>query len=444
MDNSERIAQVTENDELGRLLGVASDIQGKLDEAKTARAEGKAIAESVAELETQMAAVKADINAWQQAENERIASQRLDSLFEDVQTLMATRAPSKAAIIGGAAPSATGKPNASFLLAVKMSRSRDYQEQAEGKALLEAFGSEFAGKATLGDTNAAGGFIVPNAVLTTLIEQSTVPRSIVDLFTVINGVTGNSLQIPFENSAVTRATIVAAGVTKENQDFIVGAYTASLYTLARILDVGNQLLRQSNGAAEALVRSRLARAFGLGEDYYALNGTGSSQPYGLLTAIGTSGAYVSTFSSPSNTTLAGSLIAAVITATGALEGRGADADGVVVNTADYYLGRLQGTDNAGFWIDPFAPAPDIGQDGPGPLNLRWRHTPTMPTDSLVVGEYRSALWIRGLGYRVDVSDQAADRWDQNVTGFRAEEEIAFDARPPVYAGRFQRITNAVA
>src|SRR2546427_5944007 len=33
--------------------------------------------------------------------------------------------------------------------------------------------------------------------------------------------------------------------SKENSDFIVNAYTATLYTLARIFDVGNQLLRQS-------------------------------------------------------------------------------------------------------------------------------------------------------------------------------------------------------
>jgi hypothetical protein len=42
-----------------------------------------------------------------------------------------------------------------------------------------------------------------------------------------------------------------------------------------------------------------------------------------------------------------------------------------------------------------------------------------------------------------VSSEAGDRWDKNLTGFRGEEEIAFDARHAVYAGRFQRITNAV-
>ena len=48
------------------------------------------------------------------------------------------------------------------------------------------------------------------------------------------------------------------------------------------------------------------------------------------------------------------------------------------------------------------------------------------------------------GYRVDVSSEGGDRFDKNLTGFRGEEEIAFDARPAVFTGRFQRIVNVMA
>ena len=68
----------------------------------------------------------------------------------------------------------------------------------------------------------------------------------------------------------------------------------------------------------------------------------------------------------------------------------------------------------------------------------------MPTDSLVVGEFSNSTFFRGQGYRVDTSSEAGTRWDQNLTGFRGEEEIAFDARPAVYSGKFQRITDARA
>lgn len=39
----------------------------------------------------------------------------------------------------------------------------------------------------------------------------------------------------------------------------------------------------------------------------------------------------------------------------------------------------------------------------------------------------------GDDYRFDVSIEAGTRWDTNSTGFRAEEEIGFDADAPVLA-----------
>jgi HK97 family phage major capsid protein len=437
------------DDELGQLLNRAGEIKDRLDENNG----------DIADLRQQFSEVKAAINE-QQAEKERAAqdAERAQMRADLDALLSSTRQASKAGVIVG-----QGQPFAAdqhgWLFAVAMARSRDYDEQRWGKELLAQVGMEKspalgkaiigmadfdrATKATYADTNANGGFIIPNAVVTDINLQATPVRSAVDLTTVIDGVRGTGVQIPFEQGVPTRAVVALANATKENQNIVVGAYTATLYTLARIFDLGNQFLRQSEGAAEALVRSRLARAFGLGEDYYFLQGSGTNEPYGLLTALGTSGPYISTFSSPSSSTVAGSVISAVVTAAGAAANRGAQPDGVILNTADYYTNRLQGSDTAGFWTDPFADAPGVGQDAAGPLGLRWRHSTQMPTDSLVVGEYRAAQFFRGQGYRVDVSDEAGTRWDQNLTGFRGEEEIAFDGRPFVYAGYFQRITNAV-
>jgi len=44
---------------------------------------------------------------------------------------------------------------------------------------------------------------------------------------------------------------------------------------------------------------------------------------------------------------------------------------------------------------------------------------------------------------VDTSDIAGTRWDYNVTGFRGEMEMAFDARPAVFAGYAQLITDII-
>ncbi len=102
-----------------------------------------------------------------------------------------------------------------------------------------------------------------------------------------------------------------------------------------------------------------------------------------------------------------------------------------MNTTDFWRMLRQGADTAGFWLDPGV---DVQS---GRALSAWgipiRHTPNIASDTLVVGEFKSVKFYRGQGYRVDVSSEAGDRWDKNLTGFRGEEDIAFDARPAVYA-----------
>lgn len=408
------------------------------------------------ELKAQLDKVTEDFKALKEQEakagREADAEARLKQLEAD---LSAIRSPSKASLIGpGPSANPAGASTDYFFATLATATNPrltgfNFEQMAAAKAALEEMGSAWqapdpAAKATVGDTDAAGGYLVPNPVVADINLQATPRRSVVDLFDAVNGVRGSAVDIPWEQETISRAVIALPGATKENSNFIVNNYTATLYTLARIFDVGNQLLRHSQGAAERLVRSKLARAFGLGEDYYALQGTGTNQPYGLLTALGTSGDHVTTFSSPSDSTVAGSIIAAILTSAGELADLGAEPDGVVLNSADYYRMARQGSDNAGFWRDPFGPIVGTGQDSPGPGGLRWRHSPNMPSDSAVTGEFITTQFFRGDAYRVDTSSEAGDRWDKNLTGFRGEEEIAFEARPAVYARKFKRLVNVHA
>ena len=441
---------IPDDPQLGALITKATEIQEKLDDEKADRAELKA----------QLDDVKADINAWQAAKNKEAEDARLKSEIKAMVegALANQRSESKAHLIGSPQAPAPGVDHffqtLAFANSERLAGSPDRHQEA--KAALAEMGSYFApvhpeSKATIGDSDAAGGYLIPNPVVADITLQATPGRAVVDLFTVVDGVRGSAVDIPFEDYFDTpaRAVIAAAGATKENKNFIINNYTATLYTLARIFDVGNQLLRHSGGAAESMVRSKLARAFALGEDYYALQGSGSSQPMGLLTAIGTSGTYVTTHSSPSVSTVAGNWATAVAKAAGAIADRGAIPTAVVLNSGDYWTSITSGADAAGFYVDPqgggfrFDPQ-GTGTTGAGPWGLALRHTPNMPTDNLVVGDYKAALFFRGQGYRVDVSSEAGDRWDKNLTGFRGEEEIAFDARPAVYTGNFQRIVNVMA
>lgn len=403
------------------------------------------------------------------------------------------RTPSKARLIGsGPRDSFPADQKGAFLFGVFQAASRDYDKQREGKAILaalrdgrpavteavttegkavlesltgfhrgdaKAYLHEDAwGKATLGTTDATGGWIIPNAVVDEFITPATVDNIYRTICTVVPGVTAAAVDIPYRSAARTRATIVAFGQTKENLDLAYNGYTATMYTLARIYDIGNQFLRQSRGAAENDVLSELAAAFAQGEAYYIREGSGSSQPFGYTSALTNGPAAFRSAFTPSATTLAGSIATAIATNAGALAGRGVGGRGgqglsAVLSATSYWTMLAQGTDTAGFFFNP-ASGPEAINAPAGTLISPFG-IPVYPdadadlegtaavTDNLVVGNWKKFKVYFGESYRVDSSDQAGTRWDTNLTGFRGEEEMGFDARPAVYAGWFQMSTDIV-
>lgn len=387
-----------------------------------------------------------DVALRQQALDEAVAWAQAE------KAALAGRQPSKAQSIGTSRSDAERKLNpGDFLTGVFMAAGRDAEMQAEGKASLKGMADHEAswGKATLGTTDATGGWVIPNAVVDEFITPATVDNIYRTLMTVVPGVTASTVDIPFRIAARARAVIAAFGATKENVDLVYNGYTATMYTLARIYDVSNQFLRQSRGAAERDVLSELAAAFAQGEAYYIREGSGSSEPFGYTSAL-TNGpaAFRSTFT-PSSTTLAGSIAKAVATASGALAGRGVKPTAAVLSAASYWNMVSQGTDTAGFFF-----APLNGPEGirPGtlmaPFGLPVYADPAADlqgtaavVDNLVVANWKQFKVYFGESYRVDSSDQAGTRWDTNLTGFRGEEEMGFDARPTVYAGHAQMITD---
>jgi HK97 family phage major capsid protein len=308
-------------------------------------------------------------------------------------------------------------------------------------------------KSTLGTTDATGGWIIPNAIVDEIIKPATVENIYRSICTVVPGVTSAAVDIPFRAALPARALVIAAGQTKTNLDLAYNGYTATMYTLAQIYDIGNQFLRTSRGAAERDVLSELATGFAVGEAYYIREGSGSSEPFGYTSAL-TNGpaAFRSTFT-PSATTLAGSIATSIATAAGALSGRGhssRDLSAVLAATS-YWTMLSQGTDTAGFFFAP-ANGPEAINAPAGTLITPFG-IPVYPdaaadvtntaavVDNLVVGNWKKFKIYFGQSYRVDSSDQAGTRWDTNLTGFRGEEEMGFDARPAVYSGNFQMITD---
>lgn len=364
------------------------------------------------------------------------------------------RTPSKAAILGfgGGSQDSTYR-SGMFLGAILGVNDRDYDVQKAAKATLEHLGARWSdvpseSKATLGDTAAAGGWVVPNAIVDALVKPGVYSHPYRDLCTVVSGVTSAQVDIPFRSAAPARAVVAPFGTLKENVDLAYNGYTATMYTIARIHDIGKQFARQSQGAAEQDVLQELAHAFALGEAYYILQGTGSSQPYGLQTAITNAPAtFTSSFSAAA--TLAGSMANAIATAAGAVAGRNRTPTGAVMSASSYWAMLAQGTDNAGFW---FAGSRQGGTpEGIRPNTLISPFgIPVYPdasslagSDDLIVGDWAALKLYFGESYRVDSSDVAGTRWDYNLIGFRGEEEMGLDARPAVYAGAFQFIADIV-
>jgi len=361
-------------------------------------------------------------------------------------------------------PAKQGYTKGDFLFGVHAASSKDAERQAEGKAILSTLAAKARGsdplafshqdswgKATLGLTDATGGWIIPNAIVDDLIVPAQVDNIYRRICTVVPGVTAGTVDIPFRIAARTAATVVAWGDTKENLNLAYNGYTATMYTLARIYDLSNQFLRQSRGAAETDVLSELAAAFAQGESFYVREGTGSSQPFGYTSAL-TNGpaAFTSSFS-PATGTIAGAIASAIATCGGALAGRGVTPDGAVLAAAAYWTMLSQGSDTAGFFFNP-ASGPAAINALPGTLVSPFG-IPVYPDaaaslaatgavlDNLVVGQWKKLKIYFGESYRVASSDQAGTRWDLNLTGFRGEEEMGFDARPAVYAGYFQMVTD---
>lgn len=295
-----------------------------------------------------------------------------------------------------------------------------------------------AAKGVLGTSNATGLSIVPNnavAALETLSAQANIYRN---LMNVVTGVRGAGVDIPYELTAISDALLQGAyGSNKDIRDFSFGEATATLYTIAQIADIGNQLLRQSEGAAESIALRRLGLSIGQREASFVVSGTGSSQPNGIITAFGTEGDILKhkyALNSESRAAALGNGLAKI-------ESNFETADAIVMNPTDFWEMTTEtlGSSGSGGWaMDPTGGSvvPRVSVWGV-PV---YRDT-TLTAGTALIGNFGACEIYLGQGYTVDVSSEGGNRFDQNVTGFRAEEEFAFNADPYVRTNKFVKVTG---
>jgi HK97 family phage major capsid protein len=299
-------------------------------------------------------------------------------------------------------------------------------------------------KSVLGTSDATGQAIVPNNFVADLVTQLSADNIYRGLFEVVDGVQGVGVDIPYEVTGITAALLQGAyGSNKDVRDFSFDQATATLYTIAQIADIGNQLLRQSNGAAERSARRRLAKSIAVREAQYITNGSGSSQPLGFfpaLAAFGQVAAFITTLNSEPR-------LATIARGIAAMESRGVSRDNLVfvVDPVSYWEMASEGLSSySGGWaVDPAG-----GAAASPPITSAWgvplKSDPNWPAAEVGTGlliDTSEVQIFTGQGFRIDVSSEAGTRFDQNITGFRAEEEFGFNAQPYVRTGRVQKVVG---
>jgi HK97 family phage major capsid protein len=354
---------------------------------------------------------------------------RVDRLTDAINGSNGTKA---AAILAGAGRPA--EPRTPFLKAMLDARWGDPEAHNYLKAVLAT-------------SAATGQSIIPNNFVAGIVDIASAGNVWRRVLNVVNGIGGKAVDLPYEVTATEAAMLQGGaaqsfGSNKDIRDFSLASATATLYTIAEIIDLGNQFLRQSEGAAENLAKRRLGKAFAKGEAQFINNGSGTNQPLGFFPAILAYGAAPSI-----TTTLASEPRAATFgRAIGALEARGQVATAIVCHPTDYWETATEGlgTSYAGGWA--IAPA-----EGPSAANAQatmWGvpiyrdpFWPAAKVGTALVGNFADVDLYFGQEYRVDISSEAGNRFDQNVTGFRGEEEIGFNAEPAVRTGRVQIVSG---
>jgi HK97 family phage major capsid protein len=285
---------------------------------------------------------------------------------------------------------------------------------------------------------AAGGFALPaqylEEIVPLLIDQFSI-RSLISTYP------ANSilLEVPRMASHAVRAVVTAEGDTKPKRQFGTDMLAIRLYTIPQIVDVTNQLLNFSRETAEQIVREQMAEAIRLAEFYYTLQGTGTNEPFGLIPALTAANAadatqfYVisqaagtqPTGQAVPNTETLPDVIARAINVT---QLRYYEPDALLVHPNIWWK-LITTKDNYGRYL--------VDANMSGQVNSVWGirvvHTTQLPQGTAVVGSWKKLRMYIGQDVTVDVTQEAGNRWDSNLTGFRIEEMFGLDARQELNA-----------
>lgn len=135
-----------------------------------------------------------------------------------------------------------------------------------------------------------GGYLVPDDEYGSIIAKRD-ESSIISRLGLTRVTTDrDKFNFPTENTSMTKFTIVAeeGAITAAQSDPSFAQVPVTIYNFKKLIKVSEELLEDENSNLEAFLTNALGRALADTENYYALIGSGSTQPQGAFTG-GTAG-----------------------------------------------------------------------------------------------------------------------------------------------------------
>ena len=136
-------------------------------------------------------------------------------------------------------------------------------------------------------TDSAGGFVVPDAPMQTVLEAMKAFGGIAPFATTIETPTGADMPIPTDNDTSNVGEIIAENAQHNEQDVVFAQTVLKSYLYSsKIVRVSWQLMDDANMNFANYVARKLGERLGRITSTHFISGTGTGQPTGLLATTG--------------------------------------------------------------------------------------------------------------------------------------------------------------
>lgn len=441
----ETLEQITTK--IDELNARAQELLTQSEADHTKAAEFKALIES--DIKPQLETLMADRETAIQAEETKALNAEVTSLKAAIEDLRKPSAGFAITASGKALeddnPYAPGSGNSYFLdLGYAKKGIVDAIERL-GKvssAFADAgyrFGPE--GKAMTEGTSSQGGYLVQPLIERQLVLAREKDNVVRGLCSTLN-VTTTSIELQQLGLTSTAGWVAELGEKSSETEMTTATVTASVFTMAALAFISNQLLADSNPAIDQLLTADFAKRLVALEETAFLSGSGSGQPLGILNTGGV-GTVTNTNTELVDPAVAGGLLDCILEAIAKTQEAWGQPSAIVMHprtwTRIIKSRNSQGAytinpgNSYGAPYDPTTPRTYITGPTQTLFGVQVVLSNRIPTNlgsgtnesRVIVADFTEALILDRQGITIDESPHVA--FTTNQTAFRAEARLGFTA-----------------